>query len=69
MNQAIDELLEIVKENNRLLKEILAIMQEISSEEHIQREDMKALAINLVADLLVEYKGDQLRNLIHNLKL
>lgn len=69
MNQAIDELLEIVKDNNRLLKEILAIMQEISSEEHIQREDMKALAINLVADLLVEYKGDQLRNLIHNLKL
>ena len=48
-----DELLEIVKKNNRLLKEILAIMQEISSEEHIQREDMKALAINLVADLLV----------------
>lgn len=64
-----DELLEVVKENNRLLKEILAIMQEISSPEHIQREDMKALAINLVADLLVEYKSDQLRNIINNIKL
>lgn len=64
-----DELLEIARENNRLLKEILAIMQEISSEEHIQREDMKALAINLVADLLVEYKSDQLRTIIQNIKL
>ena len=64
-----DELLEIAMENNRLLKEILAIMQEISSEEHIQREDMKALAINLVADLLVEYKSDQLRTIIQNIKL
>ena len=63
-----DELLEIARENNRLLKEILAIMQEISSEEHIQREDMKALAINLVADLLVEYKSDQLRTIIQNIK-
>lgn len=64
-----DELLEIARENNRLLKEILAIMQEISGEEHIQREDMKALAINLVADLLVEYKSDQLRTIIQNIKL
>lgn len=64
-----DELLEIARENNRLLKEILAIMQEINSEEHIQREDMKALAINLVADLLVEYKSDQLRTIIQNIKL
>lgn len=64
-----DELLEIVKKNNRLLKEILAIMQEISSEEHIQKEDMKTLAINLVADLLVEYKGDQLCNIINNIRV
>ena len=64
-----DELLEITKENNRLLKKILAIMQEISSEEHIQREDMKALAINLVADLLVEYNSNQLKTIIQNMKL
>lgn len=44
-------------------------MQEISSEEHIQREDMKALAINLIADLLVEYKGGQLKNIIKNVNL
>ena len=30
---------------------------------------MKALAINLVADLLVEYKSDQLRTIIQNIKL
>lgn len=64
-----DELLEIAKENNKLLKDILAIMQEISSEEHIQREDMKALAINLLADILVEYKSDELKNIAKDIKL
>ena len=64
-----EELLEIARENNRLLHEIAAIMREISSPEHIQREDSKALAINLVADLLVEYRGDQLRNIVNNIRL
>ena len=55
-----DELLHLVKENNKMLKEILSIMRELRSKEHIQNEDMKAFAINLLADIIVEYKAEQI---------
>ena len=64
-----DELIQLVKENNEMLKEILTVMREISSEEHIQKEDMKALAINLLADIMVEYKSDELNRIFKNVKL
>lgn len=44
-------------------------MNSKNSPEYVQKQDMKALAINLVADLLVEYKGDQLRNIVRNINL
>lgn len=56
-----DELLEIAKENNKLLKEILEIMKEISSPEHIKQEDEKALAINILADIIVEILSDNMK--------
>lgn len=64
-----DELLQLVRENNEMLKEILSIMRELSSEEHIQNEDMKAFAINLLADIMVEYKAEQIKQLAKQIKL
>lgn len=52
-----------------MLKEILSIMREISSEEHIQKEDMKAFAINLLADIMVEYKAEQVEQIAKQIKL
>lgn len=48
-----EELLKIAKENNQLLKEILSILKEITSPEHIRQADDKALAINILADIIV----------------
>lgn len=64
-----DELLQLVRENNEMLKEILSIMRELRSEEHIQNEDMKAFAINLLADIMVEYKAEQIEQLAKQIKL
>ena len=64
-----DELLQLVRENNEMLKELLNIMREISSEEHIQKEDMKALAINVLADIMVEYKAEQVEQIAKQIKL
>lgn len=64
-----DKLLQLVRENNEMLKEILSIMREISSEEHIQKEDMKAFAINLLADIMVEYKAEQVEQIAKQIKL
>lgn len=62
-------ILEKLEENNKLLKEILGILKEITSKEHIEKEDLKALAINLLADIMVEYKSDELKRLIQDIKL
>lgn len=64
-----DELLQLTRENNEMLKEILNIMRELSSEEHIQKEDMRAFAINLLADIMVEYKSEQIEQLANQIKL
>lgn len=69
MNQVIDELLELVRENNSMLTKILSIMQEISSEEHIKNKDMKAFATNLLADIIVQYKSEQIEQLAKQIKL
>ena len=52
-----------------MLKEILSIMRELRSKEHIQNEDMKAFAINLLADIIVEYKAEQIEQLAKQIKL
>lgn len=67
MNQVIDELLELVRENNSMLTKILSIMQEISSEEHIKNEDMKALL--LIFLLILQYKSEQIEQLAKQIKL
>ena len=64
-----DELLQLTRENNEMLKEILNIMRELNSEEHIQKEDMRAFAINLLADIMVEYKSEQIEQLANQIKL
>jgi hypothetical protein len=63
------EALELLRENNQILKEILGILRRLTSKEHIEKEDLKAFAINLLADIMVEYKSDELRKLVKDIKL
>lgn len=63
------EVLELLKENNSILKEIRDILRRLTSKEHIEREDLKSFAINLLADIMVEYKSDELHKLVKNVKL
>lgn len=60
---------ELLQENNQMLKEIRDTLRRITSKEHIEKEDLKAFAINLLADIMVEYKSDELSKLVKNIKL
>lgn len=42
----------LLKENNEMLKEILSILRDLTSKEHNEQEDLKNLAINLIANSL-----------------
>lgn len=63
------EALELLRDNNQMLKEILGILRRLTSKEHIEKEDLKAFAINLLADIMVEYKSDELHKLVKDIKL
>lgn len=63
------EELNLLKENNSILKEIRGILRRLTSKEHIESEDLKAFAINLLADIMVEYKSDELHRLIKDIKI
>lgn len=63
------EALELLRENNQILKEIRDILRRLTSKEHIEKEDLKAFAINLLADIMVEYKSDELHKLVKDIKL
>lgn len=52
-----------------MLKEILSILRWVTSKEHIEKEDLKAFAINLLADIMVEYKSEQIEQLVKQIKL
>lgn len=45
-------ILERLEENNKLLKEILGILKEITSKEHIEKEDLKAFLLLIFLQIL-----------------
>lgn len=63
-----DEMLELLKENNAMLKEILALLRKFDSEEYQSQEDMKQFAINVSADIFVELleNNKEFKNKIKN---
>ena len=70
MNLSMDsEELNLLKENNSILKEIRDILRRLTSKEHIEKEDLKAFAINLLADIMVEYKSDEFHKLVKDIKI
>lgn len=62
-------MVEEIREIKEMLKEILDILHRLTSKEHIEKEDLKAFAINILADIMVEYKSDELSRLIKDIKL
>lgn len=50
-----EDIVELIKENNRLLKEIRALLLILMYDEnYIAQQDMKAFSINVTADIFVE---------------
>lgn len=48
-----EELIQLTKENNALLKEIIAYIRIQQSTQHKNEEEMKNLLTNIVANLLI----------------
>lgn len=55
-----EEVLVLLKENNELLKKIIARLDLYDSVKYRESEDMRAFLINVTADMFVEVLNDNL---------
>lgn len=56
-----DELLQLTRENNEMLKRICAYIDKVDSADYRMNEDMKQFAMNVAADVLVDNNQRQQR--------
>lgn len=57
-----DEIKELLKDNNRMLKRITAYLDKIESPSYKENEDVRNMAINLAADSIIEMIGNRRNN-------
>lgn len=56
-----EELLRLTRENNEMLKRIVAYIDKVDSDNYRMNEDMKQFAMNVAADVLVDNNQRQQR--------
>lgn len=56
----------ILRENNRMLKELLAYFRQVQTKEWQDNEDWRAFSINVAADMFVDMIGEEGRENIKN---
>jgi uncharacterized protein (UPF0335 family) len=52
-----EEILDIVRENNVMLKQIISYIEKVESEDYKITEDLKGLVTNLVANMYINNKN------------
>ena len=60
------EALELLRENNRMLKEITGYIRTVSGQIYRDQEDMRQFCINVAADVFTEALEDKKRDNILN---
>lgn len=52
-----EELLRLARENNEMLRRVVAHIDKVESKAYRENEDMRNMAINLMADSFIEVMG------------
>lgn len=53
-----DEILQLLRENNAMLKEILAYVQKMQDPEYVNSEWSREIAFNVIGDVIAENLSD-----------
>lgn len=53
-----EEILQLLKENNQMLKRVISYINKVNSEEYQLNEDMKDLVTNLIANTFANNRLD-----------
>ncbi len=70
MEEKLDIILQLLAENNRLLKDIKEKLERYESKEYCQFDELRAFSINVAANLLVEAmeNSDEINAIKENFK-
>lgn len=60
-----EEFILLLRENNKMLKEILAYIRLVQSDNEITKEHLNQFALNVLADIFVENMSEKLKTEIN----
>lgn len=61
-----DRILELLEDNNRMLKRIFAYVEKVEDPKYIEQEHLREFLFNVGADMLVEMMEPEERNELYN---
>lgn len=67
MNDKLDEILDLLKSQNEMIKDIHDYVKEVTSEKYIGESRMTNFSINLAADILTEAISPKIKGMMVNL--
>lgn len=67
MDDKLDEILDLLRSQNEMIKDIHDYVKEITSEKYIGESRMTSLSINLAADILTEAISPKIKEMMVNL--
>lgn len=67
MNDKLDEILDLLRSQNEMIKDIHDYVKEITSEKYIGESRMTSLSINLAADILTEAISPKIKGMMVDL--
>lgn len=73
MEDKLQQIIELLRENNSMLREIVGYVRKVDSSEYDIQTDIKAFCINIIADVvadgLLEENDEMINNIKQNFKL
>lgn len=67
MDDKLDEILDLLRSQNEMIKDIHDYVKEVTSEKYIGESRMTSLSINLAADILTEAISPKIKEMMVNL--
>lgn len=68
MEEKLEQIIELLRENNSMLKEIIQYVRKVDSSEYDIQTDIKAFCINIIADVVADGLLEENDEMVNNIK-
>lgn len=68
MEEKLDKITELLRENNSMLKEIVRYVRKVDSSDYDTQTDIKAFCINIIADVVADGLLEENDEIVNSIK-